>query len=54
MTSESCFNDGLRYFMRYGIAWWAMPNDALSWFAVYRQSCCWKEAGCFEAPIGDR
>lgn len=30
--------NGLRYVLRYGIAWRAMPNDLPSWSAVYQQS----------------
>jgi transposase len=31
------FND-LRYLIRYGIAWRAMPTDLPPWFAVYQQA----------------
>ena len=30
--------NGLRYVIRYGIAWRAMPNDLPPWFAVYQQA----------------
>ena len=45
--------NGLRYMIRYGIAWRAMPNDLLPWSAVYQQSRRWMEAGCFEALASD-
>jgi hypothetical protein len=40
--------DGLRYLVRYGIAWRAMPNDLPTWFAVYQQAQRWLAAGVFE------
>ncbi len=39
--------NGLRYVIRYGIAWRAMPNDLPPWFAVYQQAQ-WLAAGVFE------
>ncbi|MGJ0507726.1 MAG: transposase, partial [Methylocystis sp.] len=33
--------NGLRYVLRYGIAWRAMPNDLPPWSAVYQQSQRW-------------
>ena len=45
--------NGLRYVIRYGIAWRAMPNDLPPWSAVYQQSRRWMEAGCFEALVSD-
>jgi transposase len=45
--------NGLRYVIRYGIAWRAMPNDLPPWFAVYQQSQRWLAAGCFEALAQD-
>src|SRR5215831_3125431 len=45
--------NGLRYVIRYGIAWRAMPNDLPPWFAVYQQSLRWLAAGCFEALAQD-
>ncbi|NHO34347.1 transposase [Acetobacter fallax] len=45
--------NGLRYVIRYGIAWRAMPNDLPPWTAVYQQSRRWMEAGCFEAVVHD-
>ncbi|GAB6968336.1 IS5 family transposase [Komagataeibacter kakiaceti JCM 25156] len=45
--------NGLRYVIRYGITWRAMPNDLPPWSAVYQQSRRWMEAGCFEALASD-
>ncbi len=45
--------NGLRYVIRYGIAWRAMPNDLPAWFAVYQQAQRWLAAGCFEALAHD-
>ena len=45
--------NGLRYVIRYRIAWRAMPNDLPPWSAVYQQSRRWMEAGCFEALASD-
>lgn len=45
--------NGLRYVIRYGIAWRAMPHDLPPWSAVYQQSRRWMEAGCFEALASD-
>ncbi|WP_152548778.1 transposase, partial [Kozakia baliensis] len=45
--------NGLRYVIRYGIAWRAMPNDLPAWSAVYQQSRRWMEAGCFDALVSD-
>ncbi len=45
--------NGLRYVIRYGIAWGAMPNDLPAWFAVYQQAQRWLAAGCFEALAHD-
>ena len=45
--------NGLRYVVRYGIAWRAMPNDLPPWFAVYQQSQRWLAAGCFETLAQD-
>src|SRR6201997_3252626 len=30
--------NGLRYVIRYGIAWRAMPNDLPPWFSIYQQA----------------
>src|SRR5579864_8284195 len=45
--------NALRYVIRYGIAWRAMPNDLPPWFAVYQQSQRRIAAGCFEALAHD-
>lgn len=45
--------NGLRYVIRYGIAWRAMPNDLPPWFAVYQQSQRWLLAGVFDALVQD-
>jgi transposase len=45
--------NALRYVIRYGIAWRAMPNDFPPWSAVYQQSQRWLAAGCFEALAQD-
>src|ERR1700712_3251419 len=45
--------NALRYVVRYGIAWRAMPNDLPPWAAVYQQSQRWLAAGCFETLAQD-
>src|ERR1700728_1379604 len=45
--------NALRYVVRYGIAWRAMPNDLPPWSAVYQQTQRWLAAGCFEALAQD-
>jgi transposase len=45
--------NALRYVIRYGIAWRAMPNDFPPWAAVYQQSQRWLAAGVFEALAQD-
>jgi transposase len=45
--------NGLRYVIRYGIAWRAMPNDLPPWSAVYQQAQRWLAAGCFESLAHD-
>jgi transposase len=45
--------NGLRYVVRYGIAWRAMPNDLPPWAAVYQQSQRWIASGCFETLAQD-
>ena len=45
--------NALRYVVRYGIAWRAMPNDLPPWSAVYQQTQRWLAAGCFETLAHD-
>jgi transposase len=45
--------NGLRYVVRYGITWRAMPNDLPPWHAVYDQAQRWLRAGCFEMLAHD-
>lgn len=45
--------NGLRYVVRYGIAWRAMPNDLPPWSAVYQQTQRWLAAECFETLAQD-
>lgn len=45
--------NGLRYVVRYGIAWRAMPNDLPPWHAVYDRAGRWLRAGCFEMLAHD-
>jgi len=45
--------NGLRYLVRYGVAWRAMPNDLPPWHAVYDQAQRWLRAGCFEMLAQD-
>ncbi|MBI0539800.1 IS5 family transposase, partial [Roseomonas sp. KE2513] len=45
--------NGLRYLVRYGVAWRAMPNDLPPWHAVYDQAQRWLRAGCFEVLVQD-
>ena len=45
--------NGLRYVIRYGIAWRAMPNDLPPWFTIYQQSQRWLAAGVFEILAQD-
>jgi transposase len=45
--------NGLRYVIRYGIAWRAMPHDLPPWAAVYQQSQRWLTSGCFETLAQD-
>src|ERR1700730_8394335 len=51
-SPRELFN-GLRYLIRYGIAWRAMPNDLPPWAAVYQQAQRWMAAGCFAALAHD-
>jgi transposase len=45
--------NGLRYVIRYGIAWRAMPNDLPPWSAVYQQTLRWLAAEVFETIAQD-
>lgn len=45
--------NALRYVIRYGIAWRAMPNDFPPWAAVYQQAQRWLASGCFETLSQD-
>ena len=45
--------NALRYVIRYGIAWRAMPNDFPPWAAVYQQSQRWMAAERFEMLAQD-
>ena len=45
--------NALRYVIRYGIAWRAMPNDFPPWAAVYQQAQRWLAAGCFQTLAQD-
>lgn len=45
--------NGLRYLVRYGVAWRAMPNDLPPWHAIYDQAQRWLRAGCFEMLVHD-
>jgi transposase len=45
--------NGLRYLVRYGVAWRAMPNDLPPWHAVYDQAQRWLRVGCFEMLVQD-
>ena len=45
--------NALRYLVRYGVAWRAMPNDLPPWHAVCDQAQRWLRAGCFEMLAHD-
>ena len=45
--------NGLRYVIRHGIPWRAMPNDLPPWYSVYQQAQRWLATGCFEALADD-
>jgi transposase len=38
--------NGLRYLVRSGAAWRAMPKDLPPWHAAYDQAQCWLRTGC--------
>jgi transposase len=46
---QALFN-GLRYVIRCGIAWRAIPNDLPPWHAVHQQAHRWLAAGRKEEP----
>jgi transposase len=50
--SREVFN-GLRYLVRYGVAWRAMPNDLPPRHAVYGQAQRWLRGGCFATLAHD-
>lgn len=45
--------NGLRYVVKNGIPWRAMPHDLPPWHAVYDQAQRWLRAGCFEMLAHD-
>jgi transposase len=45
--------NGLRYLVRYGVAWRALPDDLPLGPAVYEQAVRWRWAGCFEMLAQD-
>src|ERR687886_794445 len=45
--------DGLRYLVRYGVPWRALPNDLPPSHGVYDQAQRWLRAGCFEMLTHD-
>jgi transposase len=45
--------NGLRYVVRYGVAWRALPHDFPPWSAVYQQTQRWLASDCFEALAQD-
>jgi transposase len=45
--------NGLRYVVKNGIPWRAMPHDLPPWAAVYQQASRWFRAGVFEALAHD-
>ena len=49
---RAVFN-GLRYLIRYCVAWRAMPNYLPPWHLVYDQAQRWQRTGCFEALAHD-
>jgi transposase len=49
---REAFN-GLRYIIKTGAQWRAMPHDLPPWAAVYQQARRWLAWGCFEALLDD-
>src|SRR5579884_3823791 len=45
--------NGLRYVVRTGAQWRAMPHDLPPWYTVYQQTQRWLIAGVFEAIVDD-
>lgn len=45
--------NALRYMVRYGCAWRALPNDLPPWTAVHQQTQRWIKAGVFETLVHD-
>lgn len=45
--------NGLRYVVRNGIPWRAMPHDLPPWAAVYQQAVRWLKANCFATLAHD-
>ena len=45
--------NGLRYVVRTGIPWRAMPHDLPPWEAVYGQATRWMRTGCFDVMAQD-
>ncbi len=45
--------NALKYLVRYGCAWRALPNDLPPWQAVHQQTARWIKAGVFEAMAHD-
>ncbi len=45
--------NGLRYVVRNGIPWRAMPHDLPPWAAVYQQAARWLKANCFATLAHD-
>lgn len=45
--------NGMRYVVKNGIPWRAMPHDLPPWAAVYQQAQRWLKAGCFAALAHD-
>src|SRR5690349_24718401 len=48
---REAFN-GLRYIIKTGAQWRAMPHDLPPWAAVYQQARRWLAWGCFRGAAG--